>query len=160
MAKKVKRVYALRPGSKMARILEWIKAQMVGTELVFTRDHIDQLLALLDVKKDIVIYDSMRLLAERGFINRTKRQGGDKGFIITLPSPNPASTSAANKPRRVRRRETQDSKTSHTSKTASAAGELSVRELMNQLDGDIRRLEVELVEKRAFRKALGQVAGR
>lgn len=151
MTKQTEKAYVLKPGSKLARMYDWIKAQMVGTELIFTREHIEQVMAELDIKLNTHVYDLLRTLNSRGHITRTKRSGKDRGFIIALPDSNAASTPAVDKRQKVKHR---------TPKTASAVGELSVRELMNQLDGDIRRLEVELIEKRAFRKALGQVAGR
>ena len=145
----------LKPGSKIEKLYNWLKREMVGAELLFTSEHALQLVGELPVKKPEFAWNMLQQLERRDLVTRTRRPH-QKGIIVSFINKNSAEPVATATKMKVRRR----SGKSRMAKALGASRELSVRELMDNLDIRIARLEAELADKRTFRKSLAMMVGR
>ena len=76
---------ALKPGSKIANFFAYLKHEMVTSELIVNREHIQRVMDQLKIRRDDTVYGMLHVLERKGLINRSRRKGV-KGIVVSFKS--------------------------------------------------------------------------
>lgn len=154
MAHRKRNSSALRSGSKIEKLYNWLQREMVTSELVFTKESAHTLMSELFVNKPEIVWNMLQYLEERkGLISR-KRRLGEKGIIVSfvnkdaespaadgIKATSPATGVRRPKEKPVKQRKQLRKKDSET---------LTVDQLLKQVKSDIDKLieQKEVLEER------------
>jgi hypothetical protein len=125
-----------KPGSKVERLYNWLKREMVGAELLFTSEHARTQMGELSIGKPEFVWNMLQSIEGKGLISRKKRRG-EKGIIVSFVDKNVVETigddDAATTIATSRRRDKKKS-------TRKGRASLTVDELVAKLQSDVERL--------------------
>jgi len=138
-----KRSSALKPGSKAAELLAFIKRELVGTEMVISREMTRQIAEQLKIKKSDSVYDMIRTLEQRGLINRKRQQGASKGIIVSFPTTQ-SETESQSQQKRTRRPSRSKGSEKRTRRSNGAETSPTLDELISDLGTEIKGLKKTL----------------
>lgn len=154
-----------KPGTRAERLYDWLKKEMVGTELVFTGEHTNRLKTELELSKASHGWDLLRSLEDKGLITRTTKPG-EKGIIVKFTKLDPAAETPAPPKSGLKSAAGHRTRAKGT-KAKAAKPELTVSELIKKLDGEIARFEAQkkgldakIKSKTALREELAQTLRR
>ncbi len=144
MTEKMRR-YHLKPGSKLEKLFDWLRNEMVGGEIAFSGSHAQRVMDELKVRNQQV-WNMLQQLDKKKLITRKKAKG-EKGFTISLV-PRDAAKSEEVKPVRSKRNRTGQRKPlpSEQNNPATAIAvelPLTVDQLVAKLSEEVERMVKE-----------------
>lgn len=140
----------LKPGSKIEKLAQYLKQEIVGTELMFTSEHARHLVTELSVGKPESVWNMLRSLERRRVIVR-KRRSGEKGIIVSFrDSTEPVDEDKQSKaPRRGKREEPPNGEKASSSPTIIDALGRVMKEV-GDLRTERKKINAKIREKQAF----------